>query len=434
VTPAGVRDGDPAALEGVLQRRGPAVLAYCELACRPQAAATVSAEAFAGFRAEVARAERPEAVDPEALLLSQTRRAAARHAPHSEPRRGLLARRTPGRNACELMPELLVARTDGTLSEADRDRLARHLERCEACQAIARRFHAAERAYGDPPPEPISGEVFGRLLSALASAAPVSPEFAEANGSPAAPQAKPGTHEPPPDHIPAADPRIATGDPEVQGDAKPGNDDPESPVVIPPLSAPTESTSGAGILGPLRRGRALPRARRADPLGRADGQRAGGAWAWRIALPAALLVAAVAGALAVAGIFGSGSRAGSRRSIAHTPPPPVTQAAPTPAAPPLPARASHTPRHRRAAHRARHARHTTAGSGAGATSGTSGGAGGSSVSSGGGSSSGGDSSDGGGSSGGGSAPSSAHEGGSAGSAPPASQAPPSSSPGFQPSP
>jgi hypothetical protein len=43
VTPVGVRDGDPDALAGLCDRRGPAVLAYCEVVAGAQAAAVAAA-------------------------------------------------------------------------------------------------------------------------------------------------------------------------------------------------------------------------------------------------------------------------------------------------------------------------------------------------------------------------------------------------------
>ncbi|MBI5104987.1 MAG: hypothetical protein HZB46_08395, partial [Solirubrobacterales bacterium] len=53
VTPTGVRDGEPAALAGLVARRGPAVLAFCREVCGPDHAPLAAAEAFARFRAAV---------------------------------------------------------------------------------------------------------------------------------------------------------------------------------------------------------------------------------------------------------------------------------------------------------------------------------------------------------------------------------------------
>src|SRR5260221_13829297 len=89
VTPAGVRDGDPAALAGLCARRGPAGLAYCEELCSPELAARAAAEAFARFRAAVVAADDPAALDPEGVLLGATRRATAALAGPSSGRRSL---------------------------------------------------------------------------------------------------------------------------------------------------------------------------------------------------------------------------------------------------------------------------------------------------------------------------------------------------------
>src|SRR3954447_11773259 len=152
VTAQGVRDGDRAALATLVERRGAAVLAYCEAVAEPERGLEAAGEAFARFRREVRAAPEPRTLDPEALLLSSTRRAAAAKAPKPAPPRGLLARRLGA--TCPLVPELLAIRADGELTTADRLRLARHLERCEACRETARRFDAGEHAYQEAPDEP----------------------------------------------------------------------------------------------------------------------------------------------------------------------------------------------------------------------------------------------------------------------------------------
>src|SRR5881409_3500165 len=77
VTAKGIRDGDRAALGALVARRGAAVLAYCDRVAAPGRALEAAGEAFARFRREVVAASEPRALDPEALLLSGTRRGAA---------------------------------------------------------------------------------------------------------------------------------------------------------------------------------------------------------------------------------------------------------------------------------------------------------------------------------------------------------------------
>jgi len=170
VTAQGVRDGDRSALAALVERRGAAVLAYCEAVAEPGRGLEAAGEAFARFRREVRAAPEPRTLDPEALLLSSTRRAAAARAPEPEAPRGLLARRLG--TTCPLVPELLAVRADGKLTTADRMRLSRHLERCESCRAAEERFSAAERAYVDAPDEAPPTDTAGGLLAALRAAAP----------------------------------------------------------------------------------------------------------------------------------------------------------------------------------------------------------------------------------------------------------------------
>src|SRR5439155_1394361 len=93
VTAKGIRDGDRAALGALVARRGAAVLAYCDRVASPGRALEAAGEAFARFRREVVAAPEPRALDPEALLLGATRRAAAACAPRPAPVRGTLTRR-----------------------------------------------------------------------------------------------------------------------------------------------------------------------------------------------------------------------------------------------------------------------------------------------------------------------------------------------------
>ncbi len=160
VTPAGVRDGDPAALAGLCAARGPSVLAYCRQLVGDADAAEAAAEAFARFRATVVAAGALSDLNPEAVLVKATREAAASRAAGAS------------EGTCAELPQLLAARANKTISDADCKRLEEHLETCWACRAPVARFKAAERAYGDPPDRTIDPAVTALIVAALAAAAP----------------------------------------------------------------------------------------------------------------------------------------------------------------------------------------------------------------------------------------------------------------------
>jgi hypothetical protein len=200
VTPAGVRDGEPAALEGLCARRGAAVLAFCGEVCEPDAAPRAAAEAFARFRAAVVVLDDLSGVDPDDLLLGATRHAAAslaRTPPQTGPR--LLGFGGRGRcDACAFIPDMLVARASGALGEADLERLTSHLERCTACREIEAAFARAEHAYREPGDLVVPPDVAESIVAALTAAAPVV-EIAT-------PQLEPEFEEPEPE--PAIDPEV----------------------------------------------------------------------------------------------------------------------------------------------------------------------------------------------------------------------------------
>ncbi|CAA9470436.1 MAG: hypothetical protein AVDCRST_MAG53-1240 [uncultured Solirubrobacteraceae bacterium] len=178
VTPAGIRDGDPAALAALVERRANAVLAYCEAVCPPGVAERAAAEAFARFRAAVATAEDPRELDPETLLRGATRHAAASMTITPElPTGGLRGKLAAGRGTasetCALIPDLLAARADGLLGVADRERLSRHLERHAACRALAVAVDRAEVVYASPPPRTVPIGALTEIMLALAAAAPI---------------------------------------------------------------------------------------------------------------------------------------------------------------------------------------------------------------------------------------------------------------------
>jgi hypothetical protein len=160
VTPSGVRDGDPAALAGLCAVRGPSVLAYCRQIAGDAHAGAAAADAFARFRAEVVDTDDLSNLNPEALLINATRRTAAGHAP-----------RAP-LGVCAVVPLLLAARADRSISIGELEILEEHLADCWACRAPVARFQAAERAYRDPPDPSIDPEVGARIVAAMAAAVP----------------------------------------------------------------------------------------------------------------------------------------------------------------------------------------------------------------------------------------------------------------------
>jgi hypothetical protein len=189
VTPQGVRAGDPAALQALVDRRGPAVIAFCTQVCGPQAADRAAAEAFARFRAAVRDAHDLKSLDPEALLRGATRHAAASMArqPSGPPPHGKL--RSRGTETCVHVPTMLAARANGALGPADLERIARHLDRCERCNALAEIFRRAELAYQDPPVDTLGTDTSSVLLDALRAVPEHGHEIAPAPaaGTPAGP-------------------------------------------------------------------------------------------------------------------------------------------------------------------------------------------------------------------------------------------------------
>lgn len=164
VTPSGVREGDPAALAALCTLRGPSVLAYCRQVAGESEAGPAAADAFARFRKAVVEAGDTLSVNPEALLISATRMAAAQRADVVAP------------GHCAAVPRLLAERADRTLPEADLARLEIHLAECWACRAPVARFKAAERAYLDPPEPKLDPAVAEQILAALVAAVPPPPQ------------------------------------------------------------------------------------------------------------------------------------------------------------------------------------------------------------------------------------------------------------------
>jgi hypothetical protein len=201
------------------------------------------------------------------VLLRGTRQAAASAAPRSVAPRGLVARRLG--TTCVLVPELLAARAERSLTKADRLRLSRHLERCSSCREAEERFLRGEQAWGEAPNTPPEPEVADQLLAALRGAAPIQ----ERDGSEPDPAASNG-----------APPALA-----LEGD--------DGPTLSWDAADLAAATSGRG-----------PRS-----------------WGWvatRIIVPAVVFAVAFVVALAVAGVFGGsdGSGAGSIETQSIQPP------------------------------------------------------------------------------------------------------------------
>jgi hypothetical protein len=300
VTPQGIRAGDPAALAALCELRGGAVLGYCREVCEPAAASAAAAEALARFRAAVWAAGDAADLEPERLLLSATRHAAAARArttfEASAPRRML------GRGqsvTCVRMPGLIVARAENLLGSADLDRLSRHLERCQACRATEAAFRRAERAYVATAHAPLDSSTTALLLAALAEAAPVEP--------PPAVEEVPLVVEEAPPPVEEALPVVEEAPPPVE-EAPPVVEEAPLPVAEPEPPLPTEpipdefddadEDGWADDDHMLQPGPATWNATEEPPRKRRR---------LRIVVPMIILAAGAAGAMAIAGVFDSSS-------------------------------------------------------------------------------------------------------------------------------
>jgi hypothetical protein len=158
---------DPIALAAFVSRRAGRVLAYLDAVATPEEALRGTGEAFAAYR--LARAADPDAEAPATALLRATRRAATTHAenPHRPEGRERPARRT---KACEAMPRLLVAWTEGRLPEGDVERLVHHLQECPDCRALRDAFDRAELGYRGGETVELDGTEVGVVASAMALA------------------------------------------------------------------------------------------------------------------------------------------------------------------------------------------------------------------------------------------------------------------------
>lgn len=235
VTPTGVRDGDPDALAGLCDVRGPAVLAYCEVvAGRGDRATAAAADALGTFRAGVVLAGDLATLNPEALLISATRHSAARYASMDVP------------EACACVPGLLAARAERSITLADHVWLDEHLASCWTCRAPVARFKVADNAYSEPPDAPLPAEVKAAMVAAMTAAAPIRRETSETLAIagdgvgdgytvPAAPATNGNSAHAQPEQAPPAEESYTAYDlPALDGDARSPLDQPTSAYQLPP--------------------------------------------------------------------------------------------------------------------------------------------------------------------------------------------------------
>lgn len=352
VTPSGVCDGDPAALAGLCDRRGPAVLAYCRHVAGESAAAPAAAEAFAHFRAAVVAADDATSLNPEALLVNATRHAAARHAT------------IVATGLCAEVPALLAARADRSITLANHEFLQGHLGMCWTCRAPVARFEAAERAYRDPGDTVLAEQDIALIVAAMTAAAPVRSQepppievppltAAAMNGSghldaeELAPvqgidqpttEHRPleGAEQPPaPAEAPSPEPALSRR-PRRSGGALAAG----SQLPLPPRgSSKVKKTSRPqrGSAKPVKTSRpkraqatavSLPRPQRGTPVPASLPRAGRSPVRASLVLPIVLVACALVIALFVAGVFGAGDPVSSPGSSAPPPPPPAATRTP----------------------------------------------------------------------------------------------------------
>lgn len=177
----GVRDGEAAALNGLAQRRGANVLAYCSQVCGPQLAPVAAAESFARMRAVLRDDVNVAQIDPDGLLRRATRHTAAAVArtPLGPPPGGPITGR--GTAACLDVAVALAADADAKLSDEQHNRLHDHIDACARCSALAEIAHRADTAFSDPVNDRVGTDNVQRFTRAMA----------------AVPAAGPGTAPPP---------------------------------------------------------------------------------------------------------------------------------------------------------------------------------------------------------------------------------------------
>jgi hypothetical protein len=258
VTALGIRDGDTAVLRALIARRGSAVLAYCERACAPGQVPEAAAEAFAQFRALVVASPRPADLDPEAALLSATRHAAAHRAPRGQPPPsgaglGRLLAGRPTADQITLVPELLIARADGTLDAGGEEQLNRLLDASAAARAAEERFRTAEHAYRSAPPRPLPPEIVDHIVAAMV-AVPGAVELPAAADEPRfvaeePPPPPPVVEEPPP---PVAEEEPPPPPPVAAEEPPPPPPEEDAGAAEHPAPPPPAGAVSAGDLAPAQ--------------------------------------------------------------------------------------------------------------------------------------------------------------------------------------
>ena len=164
-------------LAAFYDRRAAAALAYCSRLCAPEAIADAVEAAFARVFDAAASGEPLDDAALDDRLRSAVRGESARRASAATagmPARRLLERLADANRggACGLMPALLAARADKTLSDADVERMQQHLRRCAECRTAEQRFDEAERAFTALATE--DAPALGRsLLSEMLADAPL---------------------------------------------------------------------------------------------------------------------------------------------------------------------------------------------------------------------------------------------------------------------
>lgn len=172
----GISAGRLDALEGLVAARGDSVIAYVLELAGANGAGRAAAEAMARFRAAITTLGASSRIETDVLLLAATRHAAAAAADLDTLWSGARIKvRDPN---CDRMPTMLAARAVGHLNEADLERVARHLWRCEGCRLVEAAFARAEQAYREPAVDPEPNEV-EIMIAALQRAAPVMPAAVE---------------------------------------------------------------------------------------------------------------------------------------------------------------------------------------------------------------------------------------------------------------
>jgi len=165
----GVRDGDAAALNGLAQRRGANVLAYCSQVCGPQRAPVAAAESFARMRAVLRDDVNVTQIDPDGLLRRATRHtaAAAARTPLGPPPGGPITGRET--MTCLDVAVAMAADADAKLTDEQHARLHDHIDACPRCSALAEIVLRADNAFSDPADDRVGPDNVQRFTSAMAA-------------------------------------------------------------------------------------------------------------------------------------------------------------------------------------------------------------------------------------------------------------------------